>query len=72
MVIYLMVFSLLILWLNPAYGAAALVFAVLVFLYYRRLCDRQFGGVTGDLAGYFLQISELAMLTGIVLAGKLL
>lgn len=72
MVIYLIVFSLLILWLNPVYGAAALVFAVLVFLYYRSLCDRQFGGVTGDLAGYFLQISELAMLTGIVLAGKLL
>ncbi len=72
MIVYLVVFSALILWLNPVLGAAALIAAVLVFLYYKRLCDRQFGGVTGDLAGYFLQICELAMLTCIVLAGGLL
>ena len=50
-------------------GAAALAAAVLVFLYYRHTCKKQFGGITGDLAGYFLQLCELAMLTVIVLAG---
>lgn len=72
MMIYLFVFSGLVLWLNWVLGLASLVAAALVFLYYRRLCNRQFGGVTGDLAGYFLQLCELAVLTGIVLAGRLL
>lgn len=43
--------------------------AGMVYFYYRRLCRKQFGGVTGDLAGYFLELSELAMLTGILVCG---
>ncbi len=35
--------------------------AVLVFLYYRGMYARRFGGITGDLAGFFLQVCELAM-----------
>lgn len=72
MIIYLFVFSGLVLWLNWVLGLASLAAAAVVFLYYRQLCNRQFGGVTGDLAGYFLQLCELAVLTGIVLAGRLL
>ncbi|GAA0280081.1 adenosylcobinamide-GDP ribazoletransferase [Faecalicatena contorta] len=59
----------LMLILSPVLGTAALAAAVLVFLYYRHTCKKQFGGITGDLAGYFLQLCELAMLTVIVLAG---
>ena len=33
---------------------------------------RQFGGVTGDLAGWFLQVTELALTAVIVIGGKLL
>ena len=32
---------------------------------------RQFGGVTGDLAGFFLQICELAMVLAVILAQKI-
>ncbi len=32
---------------------------------------KNFGGITGDLAGYFLQICELGVLAGIVLVSKL-
>ena len=32
---------------------------------------RQFGGVTGDLAGFFLQTCELAMVLGAVFAQRL-
>ncbi len=32
----------------------------LVFLYYRLTAYRKFGGTTGDLAGWFLQLSELS------------
>ena len=42
--------------------------ALLVFLYYHRMSRKQFGGTTGDLAGYFLQVCELAMLAGAVLS----
>lgn len=50
-------------------GAAALIGAIVIFCYYRSMAMRQFSGITGDLAGYFLQLCELAMLIGIVLAG---
>ena len=30
-------------------------------LYYRYMAYKQFGGVTGDLAGYLLCVSELCM-----------
>lgn len=72
MIVYLLLVSILMVWMNPKLGAMALAAAVLVFLYYKRLCYRQFGGITGDLAGYFLQICELLMLTGVVLAGGLI
>ena len=36
--------------------------AALVFLYYRRMCAKDFGGLSGDLAGWFLQTAELWML----------
>lgn len=52
-------------------AAGALLAAALVFFYYYRLCGKEFGGTTGDLAGYFLQVCELAMLAGVVLAGFL-
>ena len=46
--------------------------AVLCFMGYRRMAYRQFGGVTGDLAGWFLQVTELALTAVIVIGGKLL
>ena len=72
MVVWIALVSMLVLFLNPLMGSAVLLAAFLVFSYYRRVCLLQFGGVTGDLAGYFLQISELAMLTAAVIAGGVL
>ena len=43
------------------YGVAALAAAALVFVWYRRMAYQKFGGITGDLAGFFLQNCELAM-----------
>ncbi len=50
------------------YGAAGIVGAALSFAYYRRFSYRRFGGITGDLAGYFLQICELSVLAFITAA----
>lgn len=38
-----------------------------VFLYYRRMAQEQFNGLSGDLAGWFLQTAELWMLGTMVL-----
>ena len=40
--------------------------------YYRHMSYKQFGGITGDLAGWFLQITELTLTAVIVIGGKLL
>lgn len=58
-----------LLYISGLQGGVMLVIAALTFLYYYRLCMKQFGGTTGDLAGYFLQLCELGMLAGTVLAG---
>ena len=51
-------------------GGAVLIASILVFLYYRRVCTVQFGGITGDLAGYFLELCELAALSAVVIVQK--
>lgn len=38
---------------------------------YRLLAKKQFGGATGDTAGFFLQICELVMLAGVWIGGLL-
>ena len=49
-----------------------LLFTALTVVYYCRMTDRYFGGVTGDLAGWFLQISEITGIACIVLGGKII
>ena len=44
--------------------------AGLASLYYRVMSYRQFGGVTGDLSGFFVQICELSMLAAAVILQK--
>ena len=46
--------------------AAALVCALYLFIMSRR----SFGGMSGDLAGYFLQLAELGMLASIIIIDK--
>ena len=44
----------------------------LIVLYYRHMAYWQFGGVTGDLAGWFSQMCELCLLAAWMIGGKLL
>ena len=37
--------------------------------YYHHMAMKQFGGMTGDLAGYFLQLAELLILAAVIVAG---
>ena len=47
---------------------AVLAVMAIILGYYLLTSRRQFGGVTGDLAGYFLTLAEMGVLVGVVLA----
>lgn len=51
----------------PAASLGSIAMALASFVYYRVMSYSKFGGITGDLAGYFLQICELSVLAGAVL-----
>lgn len=42
------------------FSLAVFIIQLFVFAWYYRLSKKLFGGITGDLAGYFLQVCELA------------
>lgn len=52
-------------------GILAAAAAVAVCLMCRRMAMRKFGGITGDIQGFFLQMCELAMAYAVILGGKI-
>ncbi|MEG1049176.1 MAG: adenosylcobinamide-GDP ribazoletransferase [Oscillospiraceae bacterium] len=53
--------------INWRLGLVAILCAAIAVLYYYYFSNKEFGGVTGDLAGYFLQLCELYMAYGIII-----
>lgn len=53
------------------FGAAILVVCALTFWYYHHMAYGQFGGVTGDLAGWYLQVNELMILLTVVVGSMI-
>jgi len=60
------------LWIDPVAGAVCIAVSGCTFLYYRLMALRQFGGIIGDLAGYFLQLCELFWLISVVVTGRIM
>lgn len=58
--------------ISPVYAGAATASALLVFLYYRYKSYREFGGFTGDLAGWFLQLCELAICLSLAVTERII
>lgn len=54
---------------SPLWGGGMVVLAVGYFFLHRRFCLRQFGGNTGDLAGFLLQNLELLFLVIAAIGG---
>ena len=50
-------------------GLMGAAFALVSMLVYRRLAMKVFGGVTGDTAGFFLQLCELMAFVGVWIGG---
>ena len=53
--------------ISPMYGGVCILAAALTFVAYGIMANKQFGGVTGDLAGYFLVRCELAMIYAVII-----
>lgn len=52
-------------------GIAAALLAAVCFFGLRRMAAREFGGMSGDLAGYLITLSQLVMLAGYVFAERM-
>lgn len=59
--IYLVLLCFIIIAAGRYAGVSVILAAGLMYGYYYRMCIKKFGGMTGDLAGYFLQMCELFM-----------
>ena len=59
------------LWIGIVIYVAVLIGISLIFIVFWHLCKKQFGGITGDLAGFFLQMTELAVLAVCTFGGML-
>ena len=69
--VYLLLFGGAVwLWGNPAAGLAALAVSICFYFFYKRMVLRLFGGFTGDLAGWFLQVCELLLLAAVVVTER--
>ncbi len=49
-------------WQNPVPGIAVVISAWVTFFYYRWKTKKEFGGITGDTAGYFVLLCEAVMI----------
>ena len=63
----LAVFGVALVYFGGVLGIAMLCTAAAMFLAYYLMSRRCFGGITGDLAGWFLQLCEICMLAALVL-----
>lgn len=62
MISFIVIVEIIAVYVNLFGGVALLLTAIICFLYHYFNCKKNFGGITGDLAGFFLQVCELAII----------
>ena len=68
---YLAVFLPILLFISPVRGMAAAALLPVLFFLFRNYSYRSFGGITGDLCGWYLQVTELVYLTAMVFVPRI-
>jgi len=58
-------------WIDPVLAAAAGLSCLVLLLWYRRMALHGFGGITGDLAGCFVELCELCVALAVCIAARL-
>lgn len=72
MAVYVAVCAVLMCYFEPLYGSVGVLGAGVSFIYYYYISRKHFGGITGDVAGYFVQICELIIPCFVLVAWKFL
>lgn len=60
-----------LIWFGKMTGAGMALAALAMLAHYRSISKKEFGGISGDLAGWFLQKAEIWMLAALVLCQRL-
>jgi adenosylcobinamide-GDP ribazoletransferase len=71
MLIYIFICTAFMLFINFKLGLLCFISAFCMFIYYRYMSHKEFGGITGDMAGYFLQLCELGMAIAVILGDRI-
>lgn len=69
-VIWLILVGIVMLLTGGAYGGSVIASTVICTVYYLYMSRKEFGGITGDLEGWYLQMLELMGLCAVVIAEK--
>ena len=68
---YLVLLAAASVFLDPLSGLLMMAAAALCFAFYHHMALKYFGGITGDLAGFYVCISELAMVLAVVTGNRI-
>ena len=72
LVLWMLVCAGVVFWEDWRYGLILFGTAFGIYGYYYHMAMKEFGGTTGDIAGFFVQLCELAMGFALMLGGKFL
>lgn len=72
LVLWMLVFGGGVFFLDWRYGLILLGTSLGTYGYYYHMAMKEFGGTTGDIAGFFVQVFELMFAFGVMLGGKFL
>lgn len=70
MILYIIVAAYMMILLNPSVAVACLMGAVISFVYYIFISYKEFGGITEDSAGFFIQVCEVVIPLAALIAYK--
>ena len=72
LIVYLVILLAVMVWIQPVLGILAFAAAGAIFLFYHHKAMKYFGGIIGDLAGYFLCLCEVGMAVVLAVASVLI
>ncbi len=67
MITFIILCAIGMLLINWRLGGISLIVTLLTYRYYYHISVKEFGGITGDLAGYFLQLCELVIAASVMI-----
>ena len=60
----------LLIYLQPLYGSIGVLGAIISYVYYYYVAKKHFGGITGAVASFFIQVCELIIPCVVLIAWK--